>query len=92
MNLYVDTELKVWKIIDEYQDERLLVSISTNIWREDGKLLLPSNVAVGDDTTVAIATVGVFAVVATGFDALSMLVPPLLPLMLPLMMPLQIIC
>ncbi len=35
--LYVETEVKVRKIIDDYQEEGLLVSISTDIWGEDGK-------------------------------------------------------
>ncbi len=38
VNLYAETELKVRKIIDNYQTEGLLVSISTNIWGEDGAL------------------------------------------------------
>lgn len=38
VNLYAETELKVRKIIDDYQAEGLLVSISTDIWGEDGAL------------------------------------------------------
>ena len=37
VNLYVETELKVRKIIDDYQEEGLMVIISTDIWGEDGK-------------------------------------------------------
>ncbi len=36
VNLYAETELKARKIIDDYQAEGLLVSISTDIWGEDG--------------------------------------------------------
>jgi len=38
VNLYAEIELKVRKIIDDYQTEGLLVSISTYIWGEDGAL------------------------------------------------------
>jgi hypothetical protein len=38
VNLYAETDLKVGKIINDYQEERLLlVGISTEIWGEDGK-------------------------------------------------------
>jgi hypothetical protein len=37
VNLYAETELKVRKIIDDYQEEGLMVIISTDIWGEDGK-------------------------------------------------------
>ncbi len=37
VNLYAETELKVRKIITDYQAEELLVSISTDIWGEDGE-------------------------------------------------------
>ncbi len=37
VDLYAKTELKVRKIVDDYQAEGLLVSISTNIWGEDGE-------------------------------------------------------
>jgi len=37
VNVYVETELKARKTIDDYQEEGLLVSISTDIWGEDGK-------------------------------------------------------
>jgi hypothetical protein len=37
VNLYAETELKVRKNIIDYQAEGLLVSISTDIWGEDGE-------------------------------------------------------
>jgi hypothetical protein len=37
VNLYVGTEVKVRDIINEYQAERLLVGITTDIWGEDGR-------------------------------------------------------
>ncbi len=37
VKLYSETELKVIKIIADYKEEGLLVSISTDIWGEDGK-------------------------------------------------------
>ena len=38
VHLYAKTELKVRERIDDYQTEGLLVSISKDIWGEDGKL------------------------------------------------------
>ncbi len=37
-NVYVETEIKVQKIIDIYQAARLLDSISKDIWGEDREL------------------------------------------------------
>ena len=42
VNLYADTEIQVKKVINDYQKDGLLVSISTDIWGEDGNNLCPS--------------------------------------------------